>query len=294
MTPILEAIIQNTPGYSQAYPAGVPRTFSWCAGTPGDSRPPPPDFTAVTAWAQIYQKAGAEAPAEATGQIEVAGAQTYVRLRQTGHWIRVQDQARDRIEGGHFVANFANNRAIPMTIELLPDGAASMELPPTGYNNHFWMTPRGTFPQDSIDGVYVQMQVRATATNAQLVASVGADWWRNWKIEYVDGFANNPGAGVSNWVVLGKEWATLHFFSLSSLEIRRKPPPPLENYRIELNFEQPPLPAGPSPCLPIKRRDLRVSAGLDPQQQGPHEIEDTNKRKAIKPGAEKRRRHPAR
>jgi hypothetical protein len=287
MTPILEAIIQNTPGYSQAYPAGVPRTFSWCIGASGDKRPPPAGFTAVTAWAQIYQKAGTETAPETTGQIEVAHTQTYVRMKATGDWVRVQDQIRDQIEGGHFVSDFAQNRAIPMTIDIQPGGSASMGLPPTGHNDHFWITPRGTFPPDSVDGVYVQLQMRTTATNVGLVANVGADWWRNWKVGYVDGFGNNPGAGVSNWVVLGKDWSTLYFFSLSSLEMRTRPPPPLAGDHIEPDFKQPAVPQGPSPCLPVERHDLRAAAGLDPQPADLHRPDQM----IIKPGSGKHPRH---
>jgi hypothetical protein len=266
MTPILEAIIQNTPGYSQAYPAGVPRTFSWCAGTPGDSRPPPPDFTAVTAWAQVYPRTGADARPAISSQVEVAHAQTYVRLKQTNDWIRVQDQERDAIEGGHFVVDFAGNRAIPMTIEMQPHRTASMEAPPPGYNNHFWISPRGAFSPNSVDGVYVQMQVRAIEADAQLVANVGADWWRDGTVDYVAGFTNNPGAGVSNWVTLGKEWSTLYFYSLSSSEIQRTPPPPLQGDTVETKFRVPSPPPGPSPCRPIERGNLPLAASLE---QGP-------------------------
>jgi hypothetical protein len=285
--PILTAIIQNTPGYSEAYPAGVPRTFSWCVGTRGESRPPPTGFTAATAWAQIYPRAGAKTSPESTGRIEVAHAQTYVRMKTTRDWVRVQYQTRDKIEGDHFIRNYANNRAIPMTIDAQPDGTASMGLPPAGYNDHFWMAPRGTFPPNSIDGVYVQMQIRTTATNGQLVASIGADWWRNQKVGYVGGFANNLGAGVSNWVVLGKNWATLHFYSLSPLELRTKPPPPLAGYRIGLNFEPPSVSREPSPCLPVKPGDLRSAAGLDPQLPDGDRHDERNNHMIIKPASAK-------
>jgi hypothetical protein len=45
----MNAIIQNAPGYSQAYAQGVPRSYSWCAGARKVSlKASPATFTAVT------------------------------------------------------------------------------------------------------------------------------------------------------------------------------------------------------------------------------------------------------
>lgn len=264
MTPMMAAIIQNTPGYSEAYPAGVPRTFSWCAGTPGDSRPPPPNFTAVTAWGQVYPRAGDTASAQDGARIEIAHARTYVRLKPSGAWVLVQNQADQTIEGGHFVADFSGNRAVPMTIEVRPDGSTSIGFPPLGFNSHFWIAARGTFPAGGVDGVYVQMEMRTTDTDARPVANIGADWWRDASAGYVAGFNNNPGAGVSNWVTLTPRWSTLYFYSLKPAEFRTSPPPPLAGSTIEGTITPPARPAGPSPCQLIPRQDLRVAAGIDP------------------------------
>jgi hypothetical protein len=289
--PVIDAIVQNTPGYSQAYPAGVPRTYSWCAGTPGDSRPPPPGFTAVTGWGQVYNKVGASTEPPKSARIEIARTHTYVRLKATGDWRLVQNQTEDRMEGGHFVGDFSENRAIPMTIDTGPDGIASMDLPPIGYNNHFWIVPRGTFPADSVDGVYVRMQMRITSPNAAVVANVGADWWRDSSAPFVEGFSNNPGAGVSNWVVLTEHWSTLHFYSIGSLELRAGPPPPLAGYDPVIEVKRIPKAAEPSPCLPVARQDLRVAAGLDrPLPALDPLLEDRDRYKIIKPEPAKRRR----
>ncbi|MBN9000707.1 MAG: hypothetical protein J0H75_01100, partial [Rhizobiales bacterium] len=63
--------------------------------------------------------------------------------------------------------------------------------------------------------------------NANLVANIGADWWRSASAPYVDGFANNPSPGMSDWVKLTTDYQTLYFTSLSAEQLRADPPPGL-------------------------------------------------------------------
>jgi hypothetical protein len=235
MSPMLDAITQNTPGYSEGYPVGVPKTYAWCSGSykpPGSSKPPS-DFTAVTGWGQVYQKAGAPAYSNPNAAVEVANAKTYVHVQSTGQWVLVQDQATDPIAGGHFVSDFSGNAAIDMNVNALSNGSAAFDTPPTGYNDHFWPSSRGTFAAGTVDAAYVQMDMRVNDPNLQLVANIGADWWRNDSAGYVDGFDNNPGAGMSNWVGLSTQWSTLRFYSWSTSQLRAAPPPPLAASSLE-------------------------------------------------------------
>jgi hypothetical protein len=232
-TPILDAIKQNTPGQSEGYAVGVPRTYAWCSGSykpPGNSAPPS-NFTAVTGWGQVYPKAGAPTYSNPDGTIIVANARTYVHLTTTRDWILVQDQATDEIAGAHFVADFSQNASIPMRSNVQPDGSVAIGFPRPGYNDHFWISRRGTYPAGSVDGVYVQMEMRTNDPDMKFVANVGADWWRDATADYVQGFANNPGAGMSNWVELSTEWSTLRFYSWSTSELLTDPPSPLAETR---------------------------------------------------------------
>ena len=247
-----DALVQNTPGFSEGYPAGVPRAFEWCSGAyrPGGNAAPPPDFSAVTGWGQVYRMYGATVEPSSQARIMIANFRTYVRLSSTQQWVLVQSQANDAIAGGHFVADFAGNRAIEMAIERAPDGAVAIGAPPRGYNSHFWLGSRGTYAPGSVNAVYVQMDVKAVDAGPVLVANVGADWWRDARADYVSGFSNNPGAGMSNWVALTSEWAALRFYSGSSDEFSADPPPPLRGATVT------PLSAStrhqtntPSPCL---------------------------------------------
>lgn len=228
-SPLADAVSQNTPGYSEAFAAGVPRNYSWCAGSykPPNHTAPPAGFTAVTAWGAVYPKFGAAALPSSEGAIEIANAKTYVHLKTQNRWVVVQDQAHLGMAGSHFVADFARRPGIRMKLEHKPGNVVAIGSPPPGYNSHFWPYGRGEFDAGSVDGVYVQMDMRVTDPNMTYVANVGADWWRDPAAGYVEGFANNPGAGMSNWVELSAKWSTLRFYSWDTPRLQADPPSPL-------------------------------------------------------------------
>lgn len=228
-SPLVDAVNQNTPGYSEAFATGVPRSYSWCAGSykPPNHTEPPAGFTEVTAWGAVYPKLGTPVLPSVEGAIEIANAKTYVYLKTQKKWVVVQDQARLRMAGSHFIADFAPQPGIRMKLERRAGNAVAISSPPAGYNAHFWPYERGKFDAETVDGVYVQMDMRVTDPNMTYVANVGADWWRDPTAGFVEGFANNPGAGMSNWIELLTQWKTLRFYSWDTPRLQADPPPPL-------------------------------------------------------------------
>jgi hypothetical protein len=91
----------------------------------------------------------------------------------------------------------------------------------------FWIVKRGAYPAGAVDAVYVQADMKTTDPKMKLVANVGAEWWRALDAAYVQGIANNLGAGNSNWVELSTDWSTLLFYSGSTQHLMADPPPPL-------------------------------------------------------------------
>ena len=243
---ISEAIRQNSLGLSEGSPAGVPRSYNWYKGwSPGGQKAAPAGFTAVTAWGQVYQDSSEPTYTNPNAHVEVANTRTYVHMKSTDEWILVQDQSTHQIAGGHYVPDFVDNSGYPMKITTRSDGTASFDTPPDGYNDHFWPTPRGTFAEGEVDAVYVQMDMRVTDPNLNLIANIGADWWRDDSAPYLHDHSNNPGAGGSNWIDLTTEWRTLAFFS-SRTVFNAQPPPPL----VRSTVEAPPV----LPASPTKRR----------------------------------------
>jgi hypothetical protein len=255
--PALDAIAQNTPGRSEAFPAGVPSTYAWCSGAyrPPDNGAPPSNFTAVTALGTIYPTFGAPAYSSPDARVIVANAKTYVHLRASREWNLVQDQSKDEIAGAQFAATSARNTAIEMKIEAQPNGEVIIDNPPPGRNGVLWIAKRGAYAAGSVDAVYVQMDMKATDPKLRLVANVGAVWWRDQDAAVEPGSASNRGAGNSNWLELSTDWSTLIFFSGNPSELRANPPPPLAEAAISVK------PASarrsaimPSPCLrPVPR-----------------------------------------
>jgi hypothetical protein len=258
---VLDAIAQNTPGYSEGYPAGVPRTYGWCNGVhkPSEYSAPPSGFTAVTGWGLIYPKweldrlkSALPASSNPAAIVTIANAKTYVHLRATKEWILGQDQADDEIAGAHFIADFGPSAGIDMKVEPQPDGSVTIGSPPIGYNDLFWMAKRGTFAAESVDGVYIQMNMKMNDANMKLVANVGADWWRDQSAGYERGFTNNKAAGASNWVELSTQWSTLFFYSWNTAEFKANPPPPLMDSTPGAKSTMARQRAGsPTPCLRV-------------------------------------------
>jgi hypothetical protein len=227
-TSISNLIKQNTLGQSEGFPAGVPTSYNWYKGWNDDGlKTPPSNFTAVEGWGQVYQQEGTPA-SNSNATVDVANAKTYVHIKQTGQWVLVQDQSKLQLTGGHFVTDFAGNAATPMKVNPLADGGTSFDGPPSGYNDHFWYNARGTYTAGTVDGVYVQMDMKTTDPNANLVASVGADWWRDANAPYLQDHSNNPGIGSSNWVKLSTDWKSVGYYSMSTADFQADPAPPLQ------------------------------------------------------------------
>jgi hypothetical protein len=233
-TPILDAIFQNTPGQSEGYAVGIPKDYVWCIGSlkPAANSSPPSDFTAVTGKGQVYPKEGARLYSNREG-ITIKNAKTYVHLSTTREWLLVQDQATDEITGAHFVADFSPKAVKPMRLNAQPDRSVIIGAPPAGYNDHFWLAKRGTYAAGSVDGVYVQMDMRTNDPNMKFVANVGADWWLDASTRVVGNLPTISGAGQSNWVELSTRWSTLRFYYWNDAQLQADPPPPLTDSLLE-------------------------------------------------------------
>jgi hypothetical protein len=220
---LTDVINQNTPGNSQGFPLGVPTSYDWYSGSNtvyGNT--PPSNFTAVTGWGQVYPEVGAAVDPNAT--VQIADFETFVHLTN-GTWVQVQNQSSDQIAGAHFLADFSAGSNVPWNETTGSDGSASVDAPQSGYNDHFWPGARGTYAAGTVDGVFVEAQMKTNDANANLVANVGADWWLSSSAQYVSGFANNPSPGMSDWVKLTTSYQTLYFSSLSPAELAADPPP---------------------------------------------------------------------
>lgn len=223
----VDAIVaQNTPGGSTVFPSGVPTSYSWYTGKDGcvGSCDSPSGFTAITGWGQIYPQAGAT---NVSCHVFLLGFKTFVHLK-SGSWVLVQDEASDSISGAHYVADFSNNGSYAWSQQNLPDGSTQVDSPVTGYNDHFYYQDRGTYGDSTVDGVFVEARIKTDNDSANLIANLGADWWRDATAPflYQNGvFVNNPGVGMSNWVKLTTTYQYVYYTTLTPQMLQSIPPP---------------------------------------------------------------------
>jgi hypothetical protein len=220
------AINQITPGNSQGYPLGL----SWDTGIYGTRTltPAPSGFSALTGWGVAYQEAGAPvSPNAASDTVQIANFTTYVHLTN-GTWVKVQDSAQTGISGAHYLPDFSGNANAPWRQQTLSDGSVSVDAPQTGYNDHFWPVGRGTYAPGTVDGVFIEANMKTNDPSANLVAQIGADWWLNATAPYVSGFANNPVVGGGDFIKLTTQWQTAYYTSLSPQQLQADPPPGLQ------------------------------------------------------------------
>ncbi|MBR1229051.1 MULTISPECIES: hypothetical protein [unclassified Bradyrhizobium] len=224
-----EAIHQNTAGNSDGYPLGVPSSWGWYKGALVANDDPPSDFSAVTAWGVIYPQTGVPlSPSPSDDTVQIANFRTYLHLTN-GNWVLVQNQSTQGIQGAHYYADYAGGDAtVPWSLQKLSDGSAIVDAPTSGYNDHFWPLGRGTYTPGTVDGIYVVADMKTNDPSANLVAQLGADWWRNSSAGYVNDFSNNPLAGNNNWTKLTTEYQQLYFTTLTAAELTADPPPGLE------------------------------------------------------------------
>jgi hypothetical protein len=256
---LTDVIDQNTPGKSQGFPLGVPQSYSWYNGKDGAvGSKPPSNFTSVTGWGQVYPEVGA--PADAGASVQIADFETFVHLTN-GSWVQVQNQSTDPISGAHYNADFSGNASVPWKETTGSDGSASVDAPQSGYNDHFWPGARGTYAAGTVDGVFVEAQMKTSDPNANLVANMGADWWASSNAPFVDGFSNNPGAGMSDWVKLSTSYQTLYFSSLSPAALTADPPPGMSG---SSSTSTPPVTTPPVTKPPVTTPPIATPPAIKP------------------------------
>ena len=225
----VDCVVSQSSGYDTGiYPHGVPTHFSWYKGGSAakGSSAPPSDFSSLTGWGQIYPQVGAS---NVAANIYLKDYRVYAHLTGVG-WQLVQYQAANSVGGGHYLADFANNSSSAMILAVQSDGSVRMDSPVSGYNNHFWIEPRGSFTPGTIDGVFSMAQLRTDNAGANLIANFGGDWWRNTSAPFLyrNGvFVNNPGIGMGAWVKLTTTYQYFFFTTMTKPQLQADPPPPL-------------------------------------------------------------------
>lgn len=224
---LLLAEQQNNFGFSEALPKDLPEAYSWYNGYDGNGSDfAPSGFTAMTGYGVCYQMIGTD-DATIPGVIEVRNMRSYVRLTADKSWVQIQDST--DLSGGHYVADFVGDAAIPMDVNNIGAFLWTMDGPPLGYNNHWFVNPRGEYTADTVDGAFCIFEIRVTdpAAADRLVALCGIDWWLDQDAAWMPDFSTNPGAGGSNWITLTTTFKPVCCVSVTNAVLEESLPPPV-------------------------------------------------------------------
>lgn len=221
-----EVLAQNDRNQNSVFPGENTDRFGWYGGRAGAGidKPTTPDsrFNYLMAWNMVYPEKGKQANPEA--RVEMQNFRTYVHTKD-GNWLEVLNQNNSGIGGGLSDADFADMYAVyDAPISNSEDGVASFKAPPPGFNFQPWISGRGGFDNQNIDGIYVSGMVRSDRPDSNLVIDQGADWYAKPDGTAV-GLENSDGIGTSNWLRLSDRWQPLFYSTVGEEELRRNPPP---------------------------------------------------------------------
>lgn len=223
---IEQLLAQNDRSQNPVKPGENTAHFGWADGRSGAGihKPATPDarYNYVMAWNMVYPEQGKTANPEAS--VEMQNFRTYVHTKD-GQWLEVLNQNKSGIGGGLSDADFADPYAVyDSPISNRDDGVASFKAPPPGFNFQPWISDRGAFDNQNIDGIYISGLVRSDRADSNLVIDQGADWYARQSGTAV-GTENSDGVGTSNWLRLTDKWQPLLYSTVSADELRRNPPP---------------------------------------------------------------------
>jgi len=215
-TPNLGALVisENTRSQNTIFPFGVPSSFGFQGGAVAENAAPPNGFTSVDGWGVIVHATSATSPATVT----LLRLVTYVHTKSG--WTITCDNNLSGWWGELYTASTFVD-AGPYTI--VSKGPPMVVAAPTqGLMFHFASGSRGSYVAGTVDATFVALTV--SATGAPLVMQTGADWWLSATAPSVPNFANNPGAGISNWIAIPTNGTPVTLYYLSQLNYANQVP----------------------------------------------------------------------
>ncbi len=211
-------ILTSMNSYGEGAPHGVPADWSWALKPSMSHVTPPAGMSAITSWGQIYADTTNVHPAKRARRTPQHG--TYVWSNSRHAWSRVQGTA--RVDGAHFVEDFAGNAAVPTDLRNESDGGhlhrhgLRLQLPLLAHRS------RGNLsnPAD-IGGVFTTLQARSSSTTptprqpqpSPLPSPTPAPTGGATSPPPTATAPNNPGVGQGRFTYLTSNWTALDFYT---------------------------------------------------------------------------------
>lgn len=228
----LQNIIDDMTKEPDGAPHGVPENYSWADGRASVVFGVADNMKAAMAWGQLYVPKDFHGVEPKNTRVQIRNMKMYILSNRDNTWIIVQNSK--NVAGSAFVENFKNNDNIPADIRKEPDGGIST-MAGEGYNFHFWPAD-GRCNIDPLDvgGVFVTVEARLIIANpgmpddhtaARYILSVGGDWWKDTKTDWLPDWSANRGIGSGRFKLVKNEWQSFSMTTLSVDKLRENPPP---------------------------------------------------------------------
>ena len=186
---------------------------------------PPPNWTAILAWGQVYAANDLPNPDEVFPDVRVQIKDLQLFIYQTnGTWTKLIDAK--NLWGAMYVEDFINDahKTAEIRNETGRGGGISVKAG-SGYNFHFGSN-RVTLPnRNKIAGVFVVCQARLIGTEnypmlPKYLLNVGGDYWRNLTASWNSDYSNNNDIAIGRFKYVTPEWQyfTMHTFSKKKAE----------------------------------------------------------------------------
>jgi hypothetical protein len=204
---------------NKVLPHGVPPWYDWAKGPRPRRVAPPADFSAFTAWGQLYRCADSAFDADDT--IQMRDLQTWLLV--DGRWRRVQRSS--ALGGSAFAEDYARPSVAARVVARRASGTRVRMR--EGYNFHFW-PGRGRVALDprrvgDVAVVVSARRIRHGASAGCFVLSVGADYWRSRTASA--GATNVSDAGIGRFKRVGRRWRAFSMTTASADTLSRHPLP---------------------------------------------------------------------
>jgi hypothetical protein len=188
------------------------------------------DFSAFTAWGQVYHCVGARFSAH--DAVDLRDLQAWVLLRSARTWRRIQLSS--DLQGAAFAEDYAQPTVAAQYLAYGIAGTSVMLRP--GYNFHFWPNSgRVSLRASDVVAYVVAMRARLRPSRRNgrqpcLVLSVGADLWRS--LTAPGGYGDSGDVGIGRFKRVKRRWR-LFTMTTAGRNLLREFPLPLTSVADE-------------------------------------------------------------
>lgn len=210
--------------------AGAPDTY-WAEHPRIGMGNDPGDWTAMTAWGQIYREEGKGVPPNT--RIQIRDFEAYQLKKSDNAWHKLQDSDESGIGGGAYAEDFADNLNKEPNVRDEGNRSLSVKLE-IGYNYHFWPNGRASIDPDDIGAMLCVYEARLILDDpngvddrddARYLAACGGDYWASLEAQW-DYWKTNSDFIIARHKFVTNEWQYFTACTYQPIENIRDNPPP--------------------------------------------------------------------